>query len=146
MKLWQIIVGVLLFGTIGLCSDCTRSIDYTSGEKILYSDLPKDIQDTLTWWVEPKDLSTDDSIIEERPDVICFKSDFSFLYTPFGPWIFLRRLRRNNDGKIWMFSGNVNIPTPIVSVGDTIYIPSDYNLHGITPIDTTTVFFRHILK
>lgn len=47
MKKWQKIVGIIAFGAIGLCFGCSRSIDYTDGEDIFYSDLPKEVQDTL---------------------------------------------------------------------------------------------------
>ena len=50
MKKWQKIVGIIAFGAIGLCFGCSRSIDYTDGEDIFYSDLPKEVQDTLIWW------------------------------------------------------------------------------------------------
>jgi len=147
MNKWQKLVGMLIFGAIGFFLGCTRSIDYSDGEKVTYSDLPEEVQDTLVWWGEPQVFSIDDTIsVVDFPDVICFRSDYSFLRSTFGPWIISRRLRRNKDGKEWAFSGNINIPTPIVSVGDTIFIPAQYNLIGITPLDTNAVFFRHILK
>ena len=48
--MWQKIVGIIVFGVIGLCFGCSRSIDYADGEDVFYSDLPKEVQDTLTWW------------------------------------------------------------------------------------------------
>ena len=50
MKHWQKIVGVIAFGVIGCCIGCTRSLDYTDGEDVLYSEFPKEVQDTLIWW------------------------------------------------------------------------------------------------
>ena len=52
MNKWQKIVGVIAFVVIGICIGCTRSIDYTDGEDVFYSHLPKEVQDTLIWWGE----------------------------------------------------------------------------------------------
>lgn len=141
----QKIVGIIAFGAIGICFGCTRSIDYTDGEDVFYSHLPKEVQDTLVWWGEHTIISIDDTVIVELPDVICYNSDCSFLYTEFGPWIISRRLKRNTDGKEWKFSGNLNVPTPIVTIGDTIYIPSDYNVVSMG-VDSNAIFKRQILK
>ena len=146
MKKWQKIVGVLAFGAIGICFGCTRSIDYTDGERVVYSDLPKEVQDTLIWWGEHTTISIEDTLIVELPDIICYNSDYSLLYTKFGPWIISRRLKRNTDEKEWKFSGNLNVPTPIVAIGDTIYIPSEYNLISPVGVDSNAVFLRQILR
>lgn len=145
MKPWQKIVGIIAFGAIGFCIGCTRSINYTDGEEVLYSEFPKEVQDTLTWWGEHTIISIDDTVFVELPEVICYNSDYSFLYTKFGPWIISRRLKRNTDGKEWKFSGNLNVPTPIVAIGDTIYIPSEYNL-CCAEVNSNAVFLRQILK
>lgn len=145
MKKWQKIVGVITFVAIGICFRCTRSIDYTDGEEVLYSEFPKEVQDTLIWWGEHTTISIDDTVIVELPDVICYNSDYSFLYTKFGPWIISRKLKRNTDGKVWKFSENINIPRPIVAIGDTIYIPSGYNVVSMG-VDSNSVFKRQILK
>ena len=89
--------------------------------------------------------SIEDTVIVELPDVICYNSDYSFIYTEIGPWIISRRLKRNTDGKEWKFSGNLNVPRPIVTIGDTIYIPSDYNVVSMG-VDSNSVFKRQILK
>lgn len=146
MKPWQKIVGIIAFGAIGFCIGCTRSINYTDGEEVLYSEFPKEVQDTLIWWGEHTIISIEDTVIVELPDVICYNSDYSFLYTKFGPWIISRRLKRNTDGKEWKFPGNLNVPTPIVTIGDTIYIPSEYNLVTSIGVDSNAVFMRQILK
>ena len=146
MNKWQKITVVIAFGAIGICFGCTRSIDYTEGEKVEYSDLPKEVQDTLTWWGEHTIISVGDTVSVELPDVICYESDYSFLYSKFGPWIISRKLKRNTDGKVWKFSGNINIPTPIVTIGDTIYIPAEYNLVDCTGVDSNAVFIRQILR
>ncbi len=145
MNKWQKIVGIIAFGAIGLCFGCSRSIDYTDGEDVFYSDLPKEVQDTLTWWGEHTIISIDDTVIVELPDVICYNSDYSFVYTKFGPWITSRKLKRRTDGKEWRFSGNLNVPRPIVAIGDTIYIPSDYNVVSMG-VDSNSVFKRQLLK
>lgn len=145
MKQWQKIVGVIAFGAIGLCFGCSRSIDYADGEDVFYSDLPKEVQDTLTWWGEHTIISIEDTVIVELPDVICYNSDYSFIYTKFAPWITSRKLKRKTDGKEWEFSGNINIPRPIVAIGDTIYIPSDYNVVSMG-VDSNSAFKRQILK
>lgn len=31
---------------------CSRSIDYNDGEPVMFSELPKEVQDTLIWWGE----------------------------------------------------------------------------------------------
>ena len=145
MRKWQRIVGLIAFGAIGLCFGCSRSIDYTDGEDIFYSDLPKEVQDTLIWWGEHTIISIEDTVIVELPDVICYNSDYSFIYTEIGPWIISRRLKRNTDGIEWKFSGNLIVPRPIVTIGDTIYIPSDYNVVSMG-VDSNSVFKRQILK
>ncbi|MDE5761422.1 MAG: hypothetical protein K2I11_10890 [Bacteroides sp.] len=145
MKKWQEIAGVIAIGVIGFYLGCTRPIDYTDGERVVYSDLPKEVQDTLIWWGEHTTISFDDTVCVELPDVICYNSDYSFLYTKLGPWIISRRLKRNTDGKEWRFSGNLNVPTPIVAIGDTIYIPSEYNLVA-SEVDSNAVFLRQTLK
>ncbi len=124
MNKWQKITVVIAFGAISICFGCTRSIDYTEGEKVEYSDLPKEVQDTLTWWGEHTIISVGDTVSVELPDVICYKS----------------------DGKVWKFSRNLNIPTQIVTIGDTIYIPSEYNLVDCTGVDSNAVFIRQILR
>lgn len=145
MRKWQRIVGLIAFVVIGLYFGCSRSIDYTDGEDIFYSDLPKEVQDTLVWWGEHTIISIEDTVIVELPDVICYNSDYSFIYTEIGPWMISRRLKRNTDGKEWKFSGNLNVPRPIVTIGDTIYIPSDYNVVSMG-VDSNSVFKRQILK
>lgn len=145
MNKWQNIVGVIAFVVIGFFNGCTRSIDYTGGEEVFYSDLPKEVQDTLIWWGNHTIISIDDTVCVELPNVICYNSDYSFRYTKFGPWIISRRLRRNTDGKEWKFSGNLNVPTPIIAIGDTIYIPSEYNL-VVSGVDSNAVFKRQILR
>lgn len=146
MKRWQKIVGVIVFGTIVICLGCSRSIDYCDGEKVSFSDLPKEVQDTLIWWEEHTTISIEDTVIVELDDVICFESDFTFLRSKFGPWITSRGLRRNRDGKEWKFSGNLNVPTPIVTIGDTIYIPTEYNLLTRVREDSDAAFYRQVLK
>ena len=146
MKKWLKIVGIIAFGVIGICIGCARSIDYTDGEEVFYSDLPKEVQDTLTWWGEHTIISIDDTVCVELPDIICYNSDNSFRYTKFGPWIISRRLKRNTDGKEWKFLGYLNVPTPIVAIGDTLYIPSDYNIVTCEGVDSNDVFLRQILK
>ncbi len=167
MKKWQKIVGVIVFVAIGICLGCTRYINHRDGEKVKYSDFPKEVQDTLARWGEHEintdltvstadtgcsislgehTINTDPTVSVELPDVICFKSDYSFLYSTFGPWIISRRLKRNTDGKEWKFSGNLNIPRPIVTIGDTIYIPSEYMLVSGAEIDDNAIFLRQILR
>ncbi|MDE6191381.1 MAG: hypothetical protein K2L31_04505 [Muribaculum sp.] len=145
MNKWQKIVGVIAFGAIGICIGCTQSIDYTDGEEVYYYELPKEVQDTLIWWGEHTIISIGDTVIVELPDVICYNSDYSFVYTKLGPWITSRKLKRNTDGKEWKFSGNLNVPTPIVAIGDTIYIPSGYNTVSMG-VDSNSVFKRQILR
>ena len=96
MKKWQKIVGMIVFGAIGILFGCTRSINYSDGEKVKYSDLPKEVQDTLTWWGKHA-ISSDTTDSVELPDVICFKSDYSFLCSTFGPWIISRKIKCNTD-------------------------------------------------
>ena len=144
MKKWQKTVGMIVFGTI-VIGGCTRSINHNDGEKVKYSNLPKEVQDTLARWGKHT-INTDATISVELPDVICFKSDYSFLYSTFGPWIISRRLKRNTDGKEWKFSGNLNVPRPIIAIGDTIYIPSEYMLVADSEIDSNAIFLRQVLR
>ena len=98
MKKWHKIVGVIAFGAIGLCFGCTRSIDYTDGEDVFYSELPKEVQDTLIWWGEHTVFSVDDTVFVELPDVICYNSDYSFQRSTFGPWIISAQYRWKGVG------------------------------------------------
>lgn len=141
----------ILFGTLALLAltafiGCSRRIDYTDGEPVKFSDLPREVQDTLIWWEQHPTMSIEDTVVVELDDVICFESDYVFLRSTFGPWITYRRLRRNSDGKEWKFSGNLNVPTPIVTIGDTVYIPSEYNILTYIGDNPDVVFFRQILK
>lgn len=141
----------ILFGTLALLAltafiGCSRRIDYTDGEPVKFSDLPREVQDTLIWWEQHPTMSIEDTVVVELDDVICFESDYVFLRSTFGPWITSRRLRRNSDGKEWKFSGNLNVPTPIVTIGDTVYIPSEYNILTYIGDNPDVVFFRQILK
>jgi hypothetical protein len=67
------------------------------------------------------------------------------LYFDVGPWTFAHFLKRNSDGKIWKFKGIYNIPKPIVTIGDTLYVPSEYNINSGDRVDDNAVFYRHIL-
>ncbi|WP_289630480.1 hypothetical protein [uncultured Phocaeicola sp.] len=129
-----------------IIAGCSRSIDYNDGEPVMFSELPKEVQDTLIWWGEQTIVSLVDTVVVELDNVICFESDYTFLRSTFGPWITSRGLRRNSDGKEWKFSGNLNVPTPIVTIGDTIYIPSDYNLVTCGEVDPDAVFYRQTLN
>ena len=138
--------GILVLLALTIFTGCSNRIDYTDGEPVKFSDLPREVQDTLIWWEEHTTMSIEDTVVVELDDVICFESDYVFLRSEFGPWITSRGLRRNRDGKEWKFSGNLNIPTPIVAIGDTIYIPSEYNLLTYIKDNHDAVFFRQILK
>lgn len=137
-----------IFASLALIAfaGCSRRIDYTDGEPVKFSDLPKEVQDTLIWWEEHTTISIEDTVVVELGDVICFDSGYEFLRSKFGPWITSRGLRRNRDGREWKFSGNLNVPTPIVAIGDTIYIPSEYNLLTYIKDNPDAVFFRQVLK
>ena len=138
--------GILALLALTIFTGCSNRIDYTDGEPVKFSDLPREVQDTLIWWEEHTTMSIEDTVAVELDDVICFESDYVFLRSEFGPWITSRGLRRNRDGKEWKFSGNLNIPRPIVAIGDTIYIPSEYNLLTYIKDNHDAVFFRQILK
>lgn len=138
--------GILALLALTIFTGCSNRIDYTDGEPVKFSDLPREVQDTLIWWEEHTTMSIEDTAVVELDDVICFESDYVFLRSEFGPWITSRGLRRNRDGKEWKFSGNLNIPRPIVAIGDTIYIPSEYNLLTYIKDNHDAIFFRQILK
>lgn len=138
--------GILALLALTIFTGCSNRIDYTDGEPVKFSDLPREVQDTLIWWEEHTTMSIEDTVVVELDDVICFESDYVFLRSEFGPWITSRGLRRNRDGKEWKFSGNLNIPRPIVAIGDTIYIPSEYNLLTYIKDNHDAVFFRQVLK
>lgn len=138
--------GILALLALTIFTGCSNRIDYTDGEPVKFSDLPREVQDTLIWWEEHTTMSIEDTVVVELDDVICFESDYVFLRSEFGPWITSRGLHRNRDGKEWKFSGNLNVPTPIVTIGDTIYIPSEYNLLTYIGDNPDAMFFRQILK
>lgn len=145
-NLKHILYGILATLALTTFAGCSRRIDYTDGEPVMFSELPKEVQDTLIWWGEHTIVSVGDTVVVELDDVICFESDYTFLRSTFGPWITSRGLRRNNDGKEWKFSGNLNVPTPIVTIGDTIYIPSGYNLVTCGEVEPDAVFYRQTLN
>ena len=138
--------GMLVLLALTIFTGCSNRVDYTDGEPVKFSDLPREVQDTIIWWEEHTTMSIEDTVVVELDDVICFESDYVFLRSEFGPWITSRGLRRNRDGKEWKFSGNLNIPRPIVAIGDTIYIPSEYNLLTYIKDNHDAVIFRQILK
>ena len=142
----HVFFGILALLTLTIFTGCSNRIDYTDGEPVKFSDFPREVQDTLIWWEEHTTMSIEDTVIVELDDVICFESNYVFLRSEFGPWITSRGLRRNRDGKEWKFRGNLNIPTPIVAIGDTIYIPSEYNLLTYIKDNPDAVFFRQVLK
>ena len=39
-----------------------------------------------------------------------------------------------------------NIPKPMVTIGDTLYVPLEYNINSGGRVDDNAVFYRHILK
>lgn len=144
-NLKYLIIAVALLALIGFVG-CHHSIDCDDGDPVRFSDLPQEVQDTLVWWGEHTSISVDDTVIVELDDVICFESDYKFTRTTFGPWITSRGLLRNRDRKEWKFNGNLNVPIPIITIGDTIYIPSEYNLVTCAGVEPDAVFYRQILK
>lgn len=129
----------VIVATIGVVR-CNRTINHTNGEAVRFADLPKVVQDSLMRYGE-RSLVSDNDI-----DIISINSDYSLVFSTFGPWITSTRLKRNTDGKEWKFSSYLNIPTPMVTVGDTLYIPSDYNLVDFPDVEPDVIFYRQILK
>lgn len=134
-----IIIVAVIVATIGVVR-CNRTINHTDGEAVRFADLPKVVQDSLMRYGE-RSLVSDYYI-----DIISINSDYSLVFSTFGPWITSTRLKRNTDGKEWKFSSHLNIPTPMVTVGDTLYIPSDYNLVDFPDVEPDVIFYRQILK
>lgn len=69
-----------IFASLALIAfaGCSRRIDYTDGEPVKFSDLPKEVQDTLIWWEEHTTISIEDTVVVELGDVICFDSGYEF--------------------------------------------------------------------
>jgi hypothetical protein len=110
-------------------------------------ELRKEVQDSLVWRGKHDGcVSIEDTVIVRYKPVICFDSDYTMLYFDVGPWTFAHFLKRNSDGKIWKFKGIYNIPKPMVTIGDTLYVPSEYNINSGGRVDNNAVFYRHILK
>ena len=124
----------------------SRIIDYTDGAPVKYMELSKEIQDSLVWRGKHDGcVLIEDTVIVRYKPVICFDSDYTMLYFDVGPWTFAHFPKRNRDGKIWKFKGIYNIPKPIVTIGDTLYVPSEYNINSGDRVDDNAVFYRHIL-
>ena len=147
MKQWMIITGLIVLSVISYLVIDSRIIDYTDGTPVKYIELPKDVQDSLVWRGKHDGyISIEDTVIVRLKPVICFDSDYTILNLDVGPWTFAYFLKRNSDGKIWKFKGIYNIPTPMVTIGDTLYVPSEYNINSGGIIDDNAFFYRHILK
>lgn len=136
-RILLIIIMAVIVTTIGVVR-CNRPINHTDGEAVRFVDLPKVVQDSLMGYGE-RSLMSDN-------DIISINSDYSLVFSTFGPWITSTRLKRNSDGKEWKFSSHLNIPKPMVTVGDTLYIPSDYNLVDFLDVEPDVIFYRQILK
>ena len=146
MKKWMIITGLIVLSVISYLFIDSRIIDYTDGTPVKYMELPKEVQDSLVWRGRHDGcVSIEDTVIVRYKPVICFDSDYTMLYFDVGPWTFAHFLKRNSDGKIWKFKGIYNIPKPIVTIGDTLYVPSEYNINSGDRVDDNAVFYRHIL-
>ena len=86
----------------------SRIIDYTDGTPVKYMELPKEVQDSLVWRGKHDGcVSIEDTVIVRYKPVICFDSDYTMLYFDVGPWTFAHFLKRNSDGKIWKFKGDI---------------------------------------
>ena len=147
MKKWIIITGLIVLSVISYLFIDSRIIDYTDGTPVKYMELPKEVQDSLVWRGKHDGcVSIEDTVIVRYKPVICFDSDYTMLYFDVGPWTFAHFLKRSSDGKIWKFKGIYNIPKPMVTIGDTLYVPSEYNINSGGRVDNNAVFYRHILK
>lgn len=146
MNRWKKILGitVIAIGVAGILFIDSRIIDYTEGKHVKFTDLPQEVKDSLVWW--GKNTMSTDTIMMNLKDVICFDSDYTVSYSTFGPWIIARFLKRNSDGKTWKFKGMLNVPTPMVTIGDTLYVPTDYNIANCEGIDDNAVFYQLFLE
>ena len=48
-NLKHILYGILATLALTTFAGCSRRIDYTDGEPVMFSELPKEVQDTLIW-------------------------------------------------------------------------------------------------
>ena len=120
------IVIVVLFTEIHGCS-LTRFMDST----VSFSDLPKEVQDTVLYWTENYSsyFTNSDSLIntgEGTPWVICFDEKYIRKGEKFGPWQKNIILIRVSDGKKYKFSRDT--PEPFIVRNDSLFIPTEYNI------------------
>ncbi len=112
-------------------SSCNMSVDNGGGKTVSFTDLPKEVQDTIMYWAEnyaPIPTNSDSliSIGEGMPAVISFDGKYTLDCIEFGPWITHNILRRSSDGR--KYNLPYNIPYPIIVRNDTLIIPEDYNI------------------
>ena len=138
MKKWQNITGIaVVMTTLVLFAEIhgifmTRFLYPT----VSFHELPKEVQDTVSYWIENKDKScrftNSDSLIKVgigTPIVISFDGKYTLENEKFGPWVKYRVLTRISDGKEYRLSRTTDVP--LIVRNDTLLIPDNilYNLN-----------------
>lgn len=111
-------------------------VDNFGGKAVAFTDLPKEVQDTVLYWVEndkwipftvPGDTTQQAEYYE--PDIICFDDKYTLESEEFGPWVKYKLLTRTSDGKEYKLTRNA--PLPVIVRNDTIIIPDEYNILSV---------------
>lgn len=123
---------ILLLCVISL-SSCIMTVEDFGGKSVSFTDLPKEVQDTVLYWVENDKWITftvpgDSTQYQEDyyPYIICFDEQYTLKSEEFGPWTKNKLLTRISDGKRYKLARNA--PIPVIVRNDTIYIPEEYNI------------------
>ncbi len=124
-------VGVFLTLCIVTLSSCTMRVDSYGGKPVDFTELPKEVQDTILYWTKsdewiPYTESNDTTELYEyyEPNIICFDDQYTLRDVTFGPWTWYKLLTRTSDDKEYKLASNA--PVPIIVKNDSIIIPDDY--------------------
>ncbi len=128
---------------------CNMAVDNFDGSTASFTDLPKEVQDSIIYWTEndivtvfTDSYDTTQLAIFDKPELICFDEKYKLENDKVGPWIKNRVLTRISDGKEYKLMRNA--PTPILVRNDSIIIPNDYNILDV--FDSTLTFKVYKLR
>lgn len=151
MKQGQHTVGIIVGALMGLflsnIYSCSMAVDSFGGSTVSFTDLPKEVQDSISFWVEhdivntfTASYDTTQLAISDKPEVISFDEPYSLKYNEWGPWITSMVLIRNSDGKKFKLAGNA--PRPIIIHNGNVIIPDEYNILTIWKPDVTFTVYK----
>lgn len=144
-----IIVGAVMGVFLSNIYSCSMEVDSFGGSTVSFTDLPKEVQDSISFWVEhdmvntfTASYDTSQLAILDKPEIISFDGSYSLKCNEWGPWVTNKVLTRNSDGKKFKLAGNA--PEPIIIHNGNTIIPDEYNILTVwKPNVTFTVYKLH---